>query len=72
MWGNFSKLPSFVGKVGEFAMLSSATNFAKTLAKASCSHIEEIKQKKDYESPAALGDASKALSTTVCHFMEHF
>lgn len=31
-----------------------------------------MKRKKDYESPAALGDASKALATTVHHFLDHF
>lgn len=69
---NFSKLSSFVGKVGDFAALCSATNFAKTLAKAGCGHIVEMKRKKDYENPAAHGESSKALATTVCHFMEHF
>lgn len=72
MAGNFSKLPTFVGKVGDFAALSCATNFAKTLTKASCGHVDELKRKKDYEGPASLGGASKALMTTVRHFMEHF
>lgn len=67
---NFSKLPTFVGKVGDFAALSSTTNFAKTLVKAGCGHVEEMK-KKDYESPNVLGKSSKALTTTVRHFMEH-
>lgn len=61
MSANFSKLPSFVGKVGDFAMLSSATNFAKTLAKAGCGHIEEMKRKKDYESPAHSGHPQRPL-----------
>lgn len=72
MAGNFSKLPTFVGKVRDFAALSCATNFAKTLTKAGCGHVEELKRKKDYEGPASLGGASKALMITVRHFMEHF
>lgn len=70
---NFSKLPNFVGKVGDFVVLSSATNFAKTLVKAGCGHVEEMKKKKDYASLKAIGEwRLEALTTTVRHFMEHF
>ena len=72
MDANFSRLPDFVGKVGDFAALSSATNFAKTLAKADCQHVAEMKRRKHYESPKVLGEAPKDISTTIRHFMGHF
>jgi hypothetical protein len=53
---NFSKLPNFIGKVGDFVVLSSATNFAKTLVKVGCGHVEEMKKKKDYASLKAIGE----------------
>lgn len=40
---NFSKLPDFVTKVGDFAAISSATNLSKTLAKSGCDHIEGLR-----------------------------
>lgn len=61
-----------LARFGDFAALSRATNFAKTLAKVGCEHVAELKRKKDYKSPVALGEASKAVSTTVRRFVEHF
>ena len=49
MSSNFAKLPGFVGKVGDFAALASATNLAKTLSKAGCEHVVELKHKKEHE-----------------------
>lgn len=63
MNANFSKLPDFVGKVGDFTALASVTNLAKTA---------ELKHKKEYEGPADLGETSKAVSTTIHRFIKHF
>ena len=57
MKSNFSKLPDFVAKVGDFAALSSATNLSKILAKGGCEHIEDLRRKKDFEGPMELGEA---------------
>lgn len=72
MGANFSKLPEFVGKVGDFAALSSATNLAKVLAKAGCEHVAELKRRKEFESTAGLGDAPKAVSKAVKNFISYF
>ena len=72
MKANFSKLPEFVGKVGDFAALSSTTNLAKTLSKAGCEHVGELRHKKEYESPGELGEAPKAISTVVHRFISYF
>lgn len=39
MSANFAKLLEFAGKATDFAALSSATNFAKNLASAGCTHL---------------------------------
>lgn len=44
---NFAKLPNFVGKVVDFATLSSTTNLAKTLAKGGCGRVEELRGRKN-------------------------
>lgn len=72
MSGNFAKLPNFVGKVADFAALSSTTNLAMTLAKAGCGHVVKLKHTKEFESPAELGETSKAVSDTIRRFIRHF
>jgi hypothetical protein len=70
---NFSKLPNFVAQVGDFAVLSSATNLSKGLAKAGCPHIEDLKKKKkELESLAKLGDSSRVISKAVKNFISNF
>lgn len=71
MNANFSKLPEFVGKVGDFAALSSAMNLAKTLSKAGCEHIAKLRHK-EYKSPTELCEALKAISIIICHFISYF
>jgi hypothetical protein len=69
---NFSKLPEFVGKAGDFAALSSATNLSKTMAKLCCEHVKGLRRKKDFESPAELGEAPKNFSKAVKSFISSF
>lgn len=52
--------------------MSSATNFTKTLAKAGCNHVADMKRRKDYESPEVLGETPKDISMIVHHFIGHF
>jgi hypothetical protein len=40
---DFTKLLDFVGKVLDFAALSSATNLARTLVESGGRHVEEVK-----------------------------
>lgn len=68
---NFSKLPYFVTKVGDFAAVCSATNLSKTLAKSGCNHIEGL-WKKEFESPAELGEASRNVTKAVKNFISSF
>jgi hypothetical protein len=72
MSANFAKLPDFIGKVLDFALLSSATNLARTLAEGGGGHVEVLKRKKDYESPAKLGETPKAVYSAVRRFMSYF
>jgi hypothetical protein len=62
MKSNFAKLPSFVGGAVDFGMLSSATNLSKTLIKSGCSHVEVLKDRKEFESSADLGESSGNLT----------
>ena len=62
MNANFSKLPDFVGKVGDFAALASVTNLAKPA---------ELKHKKEHEGLGELGETSKAISNTIHRFIKH-
>jgi len=68
---NFAKLPNFVGKIADFVVLSSATNFARALAEGGCEHIEALKRK-DYEDSAGLGEILKPVSSAVRRFMGYF
>lgn len=72
MSSNFAKLPNFIGKVVDFAALSSATNLARFLAEGGCEHVEGVKRKKGYEDPAGLGEIPKLVSSAVRHFMSYF
>lgn len=47
---NFSKLPTFVNKTSDFYVLFGVRNFAKSLAKEGCGHVEAIRNKKDFVS----------------------
>jgi hypothetical protein len=58
MKSNFTKLPGFVGGAVDFGALSSATNLSKILVKSGCMHVEGLKEKKEFESPAELGESS--------------
>lgn len=72
MKSNFSKLPDFVAKVGDFAALSSATNLSKILVKSSYGHVEGLKQKKEVESPTELGESRQPVSKAVKSFIANF
>lgn len=69
---NFAKLLDFVGKVGDIAALSSATNLTKTLAKAGCGRIKDLKRKAKFESPLEFGDPSKTISKAVKNYISRF
>lgn len=72
MSANFCKLPDFVGKVMDFAVLSSMTNLAMTLVSSGCEHLEDLKRKQDFRKPAELGETPRVISSSVRHFMQHF
>lgn len=72
MKSNFAKLPGFVGGAVDFGALSSAINLSKVLAKSGCPHVEGLKEKKDFESPAELGDSSGNLAKSMRNFMKLF
>jgi hypothetical protein len=71
MMSNFTKLPDFVGGAVDFGALSAAMNFLKMLAQSCCVHTECF-EKKDIESPAVLGETSRALARSVRNFMKSF
>lgn len=72
MRANFAKLPDFVGGVVDFGALCAATNFVKMLAQSGYTHTEGLKDKKDLESSAALGETSRGLSRSVRNFIKSF
>jgi hypothetical protein len=67
----FVALPDFVGAV-DFGALSCATNVCKTLRKSGCSHFEEFRGKKAFDSPAQLGTTRPEVYKSVKNFMRHF
>jgi hypothetical protein len=72
MKSNFAKLPGFVGGVVDFGALSSTTNLSKVLAKSGYPHVKGLKEKKDFESPAELGESSGNLAKSMRNFMKLF
>lgn len=72
MKSNLAKLPSFVGGAVDFRALSSATNLSKTLIKSGCSHVEVLKDRKEFESPTYLGELSVNLTKAMRSFMKSF
>lgn len=73
MKSNFAKLSGFVGGVvDDFGALSSATNLSKILVKSSCSHVEGLKEREEFESSIELEESSRSLSKLVRNFMSSF
>ncbi|CAD6261054.1 unnamed protein product [Miscanthus lutarioriparius] len=57
----------YVNALGEFA-----TNLSKTLIKSGYGHVEALKDRKDFESPADLGETSGNLTKAMRSFMKSF
>ena len=72
MKSNFAKLPGFVGGAVDFGALSLATNLLKTLMKSGCNLVEGLKERKEFESPAKLGESSGNLTKSIRNFMKSF
>lgn len=72
MKSNFAKLPRFVGGAVDFRAFSSATNFSKILAKSGCTHVEGLKERKEFKSPAEFGESSGNLTKSIRIFMKSF
>jgi hypothetical protein len=69
---NSAKLPNLVGGEVDFGALSAPSNFSKMLTKSGCSHVEGLKEQKDIESPAELGETSQGILKSVWNFMKSF
>lgn len=49
-----------------------ATNLSKVLAKSGCPHVEGLKEKKDFESLAELGESFGNLAKSMRNFIKLF
>lgn len=72
MKSNFAKWLDFVIGTVDFGALSSATNLSKTLSKLGCTHVKHLREKKDFQSPAELGESSRAIAKSMKNFIGSF
>lgn len=49
MKSNFTKLSSFVRGAIDFGVLSLATSLLKTLIKSGCNHVDDLRERKEFE-----------------------
>lgn len=72
MKSNFTRLSGFVRGAIDFGALSLATNLSKTLIKSGCNHVDDLRERKEFECLVELGEPTRGLNKMMRNFMRSF